>query len=87
MTSLMPEVREYEPSLALDGGADGLDEYRVLCADMPRLLHAGGIAIFEMGIGQIDEVSAIGRLNGLVEVARKSDLGGVPRALVMCWPG
>ncbi|OAG72686.1 N5-glutamine S-adenosyl-L-methionine-dependent methyltransferase [Gluconobacter japonicus] len=83
---LMPEVSQYEPARALDGGQDGLDAYRLLCQALPSRLVPGGHAILEMGVGQIDAVSAIGRANGLREVARQNDLGGIARALVLQWP-
>lgn len=83
LVGLMPEVVRYEPARALDGGADGLEAYRILCAALPELLVPGGYAILEMGIGQIDAVSALGQANGLREVARRADLGGVGRALVL----
>ncbi|AFW02049.1 protein methyltransferase HemK [Gluconobacter thailandicus F149-1 = NBRC 100600] len=80
---LMPEVSRYEPARALDGGRDGLDAYRLLCNALPDLLAPGGHAVLEMGIGQIDAVSALGRARGLREVARQNDLGGIARALVL----
>ena len=83
---LMPEVSHYEPARALDGGQDGLDAYRLLCQALRSRLVPGGHAILEMGLGQIDAVSAIGRANGLQEVARQNDLGGIARALVLQWP-
>lgn len=83
LARLMPEVLQYEPARALDGGADGLDAYRILCAALPGLLVRGGYAILEMGIGQIDAVSALGTASGLRDVAHKADLGGIERALVL----
>lgn len=86
LSGLMPEVVHYEPARALDGGADGLEAYRVLCAALPGLLVPGGHAILEMGIGQIDAVSALGVQNGLQDVGHRKDLGGVERALVLQSP-
>ncbi|MBF0876266.1 peptide chain release factor N(5)-glutamine methyltransferase [Gluconobacter cerevisiae] len=86
LSGLMPEVVHYEPARALDGGADGLEAYRVLCAALPGLLVPGGHAILEMGIGQIDAVSALGVQNGLQDVGHQKDLGGVERALVLQSP-
>lgn len=83
LAGLMPEVVQYEPARALDGGVDGLDAYRILCAALPGLLVPGGYAILEMGIGQIDAVSALGTASGLRDVAHKADLGGIERALVL----
>ena len=80
---LMPEVSAHEPARALDGGADGLDAYRAICAALPRLLTPHGVAIFELGVGQDDDVSAIAAQSGLARVACRADLGGIPRALVL----
>ena len=51
IASLAPEVRDYDPALALDGGADGLDGYRAIAADARRLLAPGGRLIVELGSG------------------------------------
>src|SRR5256885_2052215 len=50
--TLMPEVAQFEPRSALDGGADGLAAYRGLIPNVPALLRGGGVAIFEIGQGQ-----------------------------------
>jgi release factor glutamine methyltransferase len=80
---LMPEVSKHEPATALDGGPDGLDAYRAICAALPALLTPNGIAIFELGAGQEADVVAIAALGGLERVACRTDLGGIPRALVL----
>ena len=46
IAALMPEVRDYDPHLALDGGADGYDAYRALIPQLPRLLKPNGLAVF-----------------------------------------
>ena len=79
--ALMPEVARYEPMLALDGGADGLDAYRALAASVPGLLAPGGVAIFELGAGQAAAVAAIAQRAGLRASEPRRDLGGVERAL------
>jgi release factor glutamine methyltransferase len=81
LLGLPPEVREHDPVLALDGGVDGLDAYRALIPAIPRLLAPDGLAVLEVGIGQADSVCAIGVASGLNLVGRRSDLGGVERAL------
>ena len=53
---LQPEVASFEPRLALDGGADGLDAYRRLGPAAMRLLVSDGLAVLEIGIGQGDSV-------------------------------
>lgn len=79
---LMRDVAEYEPSGALDGGADGLDDYRYLVPALTRLLAPGGIGIFEIGLGQAEAVSDMGRQAGLQVPEVRCDLGGIPRAVV-----
>jgi release factor glutamine methyltransferase len=73
------EVREHDPLLALDGGPDGLDPYRRILADAPRLLAPGGALVVEVGIGQAGDVAALGAGLGAATVA--ADLVGVPRAV------
>lgn len=83
---LATEVRDHDPRIALDGGADGLDCYRVIGQQLPRLLAPSGHAVIELGIGQGDDVTAIFRGNGLEVPEIAADLGGVPRALVARLP-
>jgi release factor glutamine methyltransferase len=80
---LMPEVAHHEPASALDGGADGLDAYRRIIADLPRLLAPHGVAVLELGAGQQAAVEALAKAAGLTPEACRADLGGVPRALVL----
>ncbi len=80
---LMPEVRDHEPARALDGGADGLDAYRRLVAALPRLLAPGGVAVFELGLGQAEPVTALAAAAGFARAGMRNDLGGVARALVL----
>ena len=61
MTQLEPSVRDYEPALALDGGADGLDFYRRISREAPEYLNEGGCLLFEIGWLQKDAVSALMR--------------------------
>jgi release factor glutamine methyltransferase len=82
IATLAPEVSRYEPRLALDGGADGLEAYRVLAPDLARVLHRGGIAALEMGEGQGDEIASILRKAGLQTAARRRDLAGRDRCLI-----
>jgi release factor glutamine methyltransferase len=82
IASLAPEVRDFDPRLALDGGADGLDCYRAIAASAPALLAPGGALIVELGIGQAEPAAALFATAGLVSLPLRSDLSGVPRALV-----
>lgn len=87
IAGLMPEVARHEPRSALDGGADGLDAYRRLAAELPRLLAPGGAAVLELGAGQRSAVEGLARAAGLVPAGCRPDLGGVDRALVVRGPG
>ena len=80
IAGLPPDVRDFEPHLALDGGTDGLDFYRVLVHDLPQLLKPGGIAAFEVGYDQADAVAALLKERfAAVETIR--DLSGQPRVV------
>lgn len=83
ISGLMPEVARHEPSLALDGGTDGLEAYRALVRALPRLLEPGGVAVLELGQGQRAAVESLAREAGLVPVGCRKDLGGVERALIL----
>jgi release factor glutamine methyltransferase len=82
IASLAPEVRDFDPRQALDGGPDGLAFYRVIATVAPVLLAPGGILIVELGIGQAQAVGAMFVRAGLVLRQFRCDLNGVPRALV-----
>lgn len=75
------EIREHEPRIALFAGPDGLDVYRKLVAEAPRLLRPGGWIVFELGYRQVDAVNDLldGRWSDLLVV---SDLAGLPRVFV-----
>lgn len=77
------EVRLHDPLRALEGGPDGLDAYRAIARELPRLLRSGGIAVLELGQGQEADVSALVRDAGLtVSGPARADLSGIARALV-----
>ncbi len=80
--ALPPEVSGYEPAEALYAGADGLDAYRVLVPQLPRLLVAGGAAAMEVGVTQAGAVSALAEAAGL-RVAVHRDLGGRDRCSLL----
>ncbi len=81
IASLAPEVRDYDPALALDGGADGLDGYRAIAASARALLAPGAKLIVELGAGQEPAVRALFTKAGLKTGAARDDLAGIPRAL------
>lgn len=75
-------VREHEPAEALFAGPDGLDDYRRLMPDLPRLLAEGGLAAVEIGYDQAESVGALALDTGF-EVRLARDLGARPRALLL----
>ena len=79
-------VRDYEPHLALKGGEDGLDFYRAICAQWRTALRADGRLLFEVGIGQADDVLRIMRSCGFGDVEITPDLNGIPRVVsgILC---
>ena len=81
--SLMPEVGRFEPRLALDGGSDGLGAYRSILSRLEGLLSQGGIAILELGCGQIAEIGPIAAPLGFAIASVHADLGGVARAVTL----
>lgn len=83
IADLAPEVRDFDPRGALDGGEDGLRAYRALAREAPRLLRAGGRVIVEVGGNQAGEVAAIFAGAGLFPSdAPRRDLGGVDRVVI-----
>ncbi len=82
MAALPPEVREFEPSLALDGGADGLDFYRRLAVEAPEFLAPQGSLVLEVGYNQSQRVTEIlGRSSRLANIACFDDLTETPRVV------
>jgi release factor glutamine methyltransferase len=81
IATLEPEVRDYDPALALDGGIDGLDFYRAIAAQSQRLLAPGGRLIVELGAGQEAAVRSLFAASGLGVNLARADLAGIPRAL------
>jgi release factor glutamine methyltransferase len=79
---LDPEVREWEPRLALDGGPDGLDVIRALLSAVPSVLAPGGWFIMEFGFGQASAVEALVRRSPLALERIVKDLRQIPRTLV-----
>jgi release factor glutamine methyltransferase len=78
---LEPEVRDYEPHVALGTHPDPLHFHRRLSVEAPPLLAPGGLLAVEIGIGQADAVTRLWRAAGLEEVTVTADLAGVPRVV------
>jgi release factor glutamine methyltransferase len=78
---LAPEVRDHDPFIALDGGLDGLDAYRAIFADLPRLLHSDGLVAVEIGAGQARDVEALLDQAGLEPAGTARDTAGLIRVV------
>ena len=79
--TLQPEVKDYDPMLALAGGEDGLSAYRQIAMVLPLVLDAGGAFYTETGKGQEKEVKEIFIKSGLAFTEEYRDLGGIIRVL------
>ncbi|ACA19079.1 protein-(glutamine-N5) methyltransferase, release factor-specific [Methylobacterium sp. 4-46] len=80
---LAPEVRDHDPRLALDGGADGLDCYRVILAQAADFLAPGGHLVVEIGYDQEEALRHLAEAAGLRVVVVRRDLAGHPRAALL----
>lgn len=87
IAGLSREVRDHDPLLALDGGADGLDPYRDFAANLPNLLKPEGVIILEIGAGQEIDVTGLMQGGGLRHFGTRHDLGGHARALIFAGRG
>jgi len=82
LAGLAPEVRDHDPLLALDGGADGLTAYRILIPLAWTMVRPGGWLAFEVGAGQADDVSGLMSLNGFSSIEVIRDLAGWERCVI-----
>jgi release factor glutamine methyltransferase len=80
--ALQPEVRDHDPRLALDGGADGLQCFRWLAAEAPARLKPGALAMFEFGDGQAPALQELFGQTGWAVRAIAPDYSGRARILV-----
>jgi release factor glutamine methyltransferase len=81
IAGLSPDVRNFDPALALSGGSDGLDPYRIIASGAAAHLGEGGHVLVEIGAGQADDVEAIFVARGFSVGGRHRDLGGHTRCL------
>lgn len=80
--TLDPSVRDYEPRLALDGGADGLDFYRAILENFTPALQPGGWICFEFGIGQENDVCSLLLRHGYEITELRKDSAEITRAVL-----
>ncbi len=81
LAGLDREVRNHDPILALDGGIDGLDSYRIIFSGLDGHFSEDGIALFEIGAGQQDDLERLAGNAGLKLSRVYPDLSGIPRVL------
>ena len=81
IAGLSPDVRNFDPGLALSGGSDGLDPYRIISSGAAAHLGARGHVLVEIGAGQAEDVVAIFAEAGFRSAGRHRDLGGHERCL------
>ena len=81
IAALMPEVREFEPLLALDGKADGLYYYRKIVDQAGQFIYPGGYLFLEIGHNQASEVTAIMNDAGFCDINVIKDLTGIDRVV------
>lgn len=79
--TLMEEVRDHEPLIALDGGEDGLDFYRKITREATEHLYSGGMLFFEIGYDQGEAVKLLMEEEGYEEVTVSQDLAGLGRVV------
>jgi len=82
---LAPEVRDYEPLTALDGGEDGLRFFKEIARGASGFLVSGGWLLLEMGQGQAPQVAAILQGQGFVHIDLTPDYAGIKRVIRAQW--
>ena len=84
LETVQPEVRDFEPIAALDGGKDGLDFYRAIVPEAVDHLTPGGLLLVEVGIGQAEPVSELFCRAGFKGLFSSKDPAGVERVVGGC---
>ena len=80
--SLQKEVKCYDPTIALDGGEDGLDCYKLIIENITKLMNKNTFLIFEIDFWQGDKIITLSQENNLKFVSMKKDLSGKDRCLI-----
>jgi release factor glutamine methyltransferase len=84
---LAPEVRKWDPPVALYSGTDELGFFRRIFAETPFLLKDGADVVLEIGDGQAEKVLDLGVKSGFLPLGVREDLAGTPRAVLLRWEG
>ena len=80
--TLDPSVRDFEPHRALDGGEDGLKFYRAITANYKDRIKTGGHMLFEVGIGQAEDVKKIMASEGFTDICVVKDTADIDRVVI-----
>ena len=75
------DVRDYDPNIALDGGGDGLNPYRVILPQVKQYLNHGGMIALEHGYDQCGRIKRLVENEGFIEIKCHQDLGGHDRVI------
>ncbi len=81
ISNLDRDVRDYDPILALEGGIDGLESYQTIFLNLHKHIENDGIALFETGMGQAEEIVRLAAKHGLAAKRIHADLAGIPRVV------
>jgi release factor glutamine methyltransferase len=79
--SLAKEVKDHDPFLALSGGEDGLEAYKIIFKDLKNHLACGGFALFEIGQGQEKDLARLSQNSNMTRGESYTDLGGIVRVI------
>ena len=82
---LAPEVKEWDPPVALYSGTDELGFFRRIFSETPPLLKRGADVVLEIGEGQAGKVQDLGDRSGFVPLGVRNDLAATPRAVLLRW--
>jgi release factor glutamine methyltransferase len=83
LKNLQPEIRDWEPADALNGGEEGLNYYRTIIPEAKKYLTEEGALMFEIGINQADAVKEIAGASGYGHVALRKDYAGIDRIITL----
>ena len=83
--TLAPDVKDFEPRLALDGGPDGLGLLRRIVTSAPEHLAHGGVLALELGAEEADAVRRLLEQRGFVEISTTRDYGKIERVVSGVW--
>ncbi len=78
---LSPEVKNHDPILALDGGDDGLEPYKIIFSQIKRYLNSAGIGLFEIGYDQAEDIMRLSEISGFAQRTVHMDMAGNPRVV------